>query len=265
MGSGFPILEFDSDRDAVINPSVVGRRKAAAYHPRCVLTFFRDVLESLERDGTLTKTDERGCETGPLPVYELEHKGSKLTVALCGVGAPLAAALMEEIAARGARLFIVCGGAGVLGEHDMGHVFVPTAAVRDEGTSYHYLPPGRLSYPCPRAVEAIEATLEARDVPHVSCTTWTTDAFYRETRGKVERRKAEGCLTVEMEAAALFAVGRFRGLSVGQILYGGDSLAGDTWDSREWHRATTVREKLFWLAVESCLVAPLPGAEPRSE
>ena len=75
-------------------------------------------------------------------------------------------------------------------------------------------------------------TLEAHHVPYVPGKTWTTDALYRETRGKVERRVAEGCLTVEMEAAAFFAVAAFRGVTFGQLLYAGDDLSGDAWDQR---------------------------------
>ena len=64
-------------------------------------------------------------------------------------------------------------------------------------------------------------------MPFVTGKTWTTDGLYRETRGKVDRRVAEGCLTVEMEAAAFFAVAAFRGVSFGQLLYAGDDLSGD--------------------------------------
>ena len=101
----------------------------------------------------------------------------------------------------------------------LGHVIVPTSAVRDEGTSYHYLAPSRSASPTPQAVDAIVKTLEAHHVPFVTGATWTTDALYPETRGKVERRVAEGCLTVEMEAAAFFAVAAFRGVTFGQLLY----------------------------------------------
>ena len=114
----------------------------------------------------------------------------------------------------------------------MGHVIVATAAVRDEGTSYHYLPASREVAPTDDAVAAIVATLERHEIPFVTGKTWTTDALYRETRGKVARRAAEGCLTVEMEAAAFFAVARFRGVSFGQMLYAGDDLSGDAWDDR---------------------------------
>jgi len=69
----------------------------------------------------------------------------------------------------------------------------------------------------------------------------------------VARRRAEGCLTVEMEAATLFAVGRFRGVTMGQILYSGDDLSTEVWDSRRWIDRQPVRERLLQLAAEACL------------
>jgi len=135
----------------------------------------------------------------------------------------------------------------------VGHVVVPTSAIRDEGTSYHYAAPAREATPSEAAVEAIERVLRRHEVPYVLGKTWTTDAFYRETPAKVALRKEEGCLTVEMEAATFFTVARFRGVTFGQLLYGGDDVSGETWDSRHWNERTSVREKLFWLAVEACL------------
>src|SRR5690606_31789032 len=135
----------------------------------------------------------------------------------------------------------------------VGHVVVPTSAVRDEGTSYHYLPPGREVAPSPEGLAAIEAALAQHAVPYVKGKTWTTDALYRETPAKVALRRDEGCLTVEMEASAFFAVAQFRGVTFAQILYSGDDLSGDEWDSRDWHKRGSIRENLFWLAVEAAL------------
>ena len=138
----------------------------------------------------------------------------------------------------------------------LGHVVVPTSAIRDEGTSYHYLPPGREVATNPDAVAAILATLEGHKVPYLTGKTWTTDGFYRETRAKVTRRVAEGCLTVEMEAAACLAVAEFRGVPFGQLLYAGDDLSGEHWDERGWVRHASGREMLFRLAAESVLRLP---------
>lgn len=194
-------------------------------------------------------------EMGRHPIYAHEVQGQQVVLFHPGIGAPLAAGLLEEVIALGCRNLIACGGAGVLNrELAMGHVVVPTAAVRDEGTSYHYLPADRrTATPAPAAVAAIEATLQRRGVDYILGKTWTTDAFYRETRSRMAKRRAEGCLTVEMEAAALFAVAEFRQVRLGQLLYCGDNLDADEWDSREWHRNWGVREILVELAAEASL------------
>ena len=129
---------------------------------------------------------------------------------------------MEDLIALGCRRFVACGGAGVLrGDIAVGHLVVPTAAVREEGTSYRYFPPSREIAPSPAAVTAIRSVLDEAWVAYRAGKTWTTDGYFRETPGKVARRRAEGCLTVEMECSVLCAVARFRGATVGQILYGG--------------------------------------------
>jgi uridine phosphorylase len=110
--------------------------------------------------------------------------------------------------------------------------------------------------PTPAAVDAIVDVLDTHHVPHVKGTTWTTDALYRETRGKMARRVEEGCLTVEMEAAAFFAVARFRGVTFGQLLYAGDDLSGDAWDQRGWDAHAEGRELLFRVAAEAVLRLP---------
>ncbi len=247
-----PILEFDPAPTAVIEPGEV--IDPIDVPRRVVLCFFNDVIEKVVRDHDGRQIDVLVSEIGQNPVWELTFGGERLALVHPGVGAPLAAGFMEELIARGCSAFVVCGGAGVLvPDVTLGHVIVPTAAVRDEGTSYHYLAPTRTVAPSPEAVAAIVATLEAHHVPHVVGTTWTTDAIYRETRDKLASRVAEGCLTVEMEAAALFAVARFRGVTVGQLLYAGDDLSGDAWDDRGWDEHTEGRELLFRLAAEAVL------------
>jgi uridine phosphorylase len=162
--------------------------------------------------------------------------------------------LLEEVIARGCQKFIVCGSAGVLDSTiAMGHLLVPTSAIRDEGPSYHYLAPSREVSANAKALHAIETVLKRNGIDYLLTKTWTTDAFYRETPKKIAQRKAEGCLTVEMEAAAFFAVAHFRDVILGQILYGGDDVGGAEWDSRKWTKKIELREKIFWLAAEACL------------
>lgn len=251
MDTSWPILEFYSSTDAMIQPDQVIRRRDVA--DRCVMCFFQEVIETICRSGKAHQVAKLRSEIGVNPVYEISLNDERLTVLHPGVGAPLAAAFLEEAIALGCKKFIACGGAGVLAsEIAMGHVVVPSVAVRDEGTSYHYLPPSREVEADPRGITAIETVLRRHDVDYLVGKTWTTDAVYRETRERVQRRRSEGCLTVEMEAAAFFAVAKFRGVPVGQILYGGDDLGGAEWDSRDWVTSSN-REKVFWLAAEACL------------
>lgn len=252
MQQPYPILEFDPTPSAVIEPMRVVEPIDIPEH--CVLCFFQDVIGDLVQSGQARHVIDCRSEMGPHPVYELDVTGQRLALLHPGVGAPLAAGLLEEVIALGCRKFVACGGAGVLDrEITVGHLIVPAAALRDEGTSYHYLPPGREVQPHSVAMAAIEQTLQAHQVPYLRAKTWTTDAFYRETPAKVQLRRSEGCVTVEMEAAAFFAVAQFRGVPFGQILYGGDDVSGQDWDGRRWNTHASVREQLFWLAAEACL------------
>jgi uridine phosphorylase len=248
----YPILEFDPATTAFIEPGE--HIQPIDIAERCVVCFFQEVIAQLVAEGQARMVACQRSEIGEHPVYEIVLAGQRLAVVHPGVGAPLAAGLLEEVIALGCRKFIACGGAGVL-DRSVGveHIVVPATAVRDEGTSYHYLPPAREVAASPAAVAAIEQVLRERQVDYLVAKTWTTDAIYRETRERISRRRAEGCLTVEMEAATFFAVAQFRGVVFGQLLYGGDDLGGESWDARGWQGRTSAREKLFWLAAEACL------------
>jgi uridine phosphorylase len=247
-----PLLEFDAARVAIIEPSRVIKPIDIAEH--CVLCFFQEVIAELVREGAQARQLHIGpSEAGDYQVYELDYGGRRLAVVHPGVGAPAAVARFERVIALGCRKFIVCGGAGVLdGAINVGDIVVPTCAIRDEGVSHHYLKPAREVAPTRRALAAIEAVLNENHHDYVRGKTWTTDAVYRETRPRMNRRRHEGCVVVDMEAAAFFAVARFRRVECAQILYGGDSLAGRRWDPRGWNRHA-MRERLFHLAAQACL------------
>jgi len=248
-----PLLDFRiPGRTAIIEPARVFKPLDIAEH--CVLCFFHEVIRELAHEGAhcrLIHTAE--SEAGDYPVYELDCGGRRLAVVSPAVGAPAAAARLEHMIALGCRKFIACGGAGVLDSAiNVGDIVVPASAVRDEGTSFHYLRAAREVAPTPRALAAIEAVLRENNHAYVRGKTWTTDAVYRETRARMYQRRREGCVVVEMEAAAFFGVARFRRVECAQILYGGDSLAGRRWNPRGWNRHA-MRERLFHLAAEACL------------
>lgn len=146
------------------------------------------------------------------------------TIVTLPVGAAAACMIAEELIACGARSIVVVGAAGSL-QHDLpiGSVVVPTRAVREEGTSYHYLPP---EAPAEASVESLGAlrsawrhSSELREGPH-----WTTDAPYREHKERIAAYREAGVLSVDMEVSALYAVARHRGVSCVAILAISDEL-----------------------------------------
>jgi len=249
----YPILEHDPDSFAVIDPR--SNHRPLFDMPRhAVLCFVRDALERYVADNRPPVLHTIRTEMGPFPVYLAQAGRRPVALVPAGIGAPLAAGILEILIALGARRFVACGGAGVVDPAiGLGDLLVPTSALRDEGTSYHYLPPGREVEPAPEGVAAIARTLERHGLPFRRVRTWTTDAFYRETRSRITARRAEGAGCVEMECAALFAVGRFRGVPIASLLYGGDDVSGERWEHRDWEKQHTVRERLLLLAAESCV------------
>jgi uridine phosphorylase len=248
----YPILEFDPAPEAFIEPSKIIRARDLPEH--CVICFFGEVIEKVIAEHDAKVVVENRWEDGPHCIYEISYHDQRLAFFHPGVGAPIAAGLLEEAIAFGCRKFVACGGCGVLQKDiAVGHIIVVSGAIRDEGVSYHYLPPDREVMANPKGVSVLTDILDSRELPYLVGKTWTTDAPYRETAHKIVKRKEEGCLTVEMESAALIAVAQFRNVVFGQALYGGDDLSGMEWDNRGWQSRKDIRESLFWLCADACL------------
>ncbi len=164
-------------------------------------------------------------------LYLLKKTGNRVAVACnFGIGAPVVAALTEELAAFGVRHFVSIGLAGGLQPGlRAGDLIVCNRAIRDEGTSHHYLPPSKYTEASASIVAALASALDDGRHRHLVGASWTTDAPYRETRGEVEQYRREGVSTVEMEAAALFAVGEYLQIPVGAAF-----VIGDTFDGARW-------------------------------
>jgi uridine phosphorylase len=163
--------------------------------------------------------------------YLLKTRGQPIGVLQpVGHGAPIVVAALEELIAFGVRRFVSIGLAGGL-QSDLhsGDVVIADRALRDEGTSYHYLPPARSVVADPALVQHISAALSGPQVVHSIGASWTTDAPYRETHRQVETYRAEAVKTVEMEAAAVFAVGQRLGVPTAAVFVIGDRLADLVW------------------------------------
>lgn len=256
------LFEFDITPTAVLDP-------AAVYRPRpdaasvAVLCFFHEVVDRVTAGSRRVMTIR--SEDGPYPVCEVEHDAGRVLVVNPGVGAPKAVATLEALIAIGVRTVVAVGGAGVLVPGlDRGHPIIANRAVRDEGTSFHYLAPGRYATADPGMTRVLADTLHAHGVPADEALVWTTDGLFRETADMVARRRDEGCVLVEMEAAALMACAAFREVRLGQLLYAGDDLSADEWDHRDWDGDTSAREHLFWLAAEAALCAHRTLDTPRA-
>jgi len=246
--SDHPLFEFEESQTAVINPPM--RRKVDNFPELAVACWFGDVQR--KRFAGQDPIYRIPFEHGDHEVHVVEHLGKRIAVFNPGVGAPAAATSLEDIIGLGATKIIGCGGAGIVKQgFDVGHIIVPTGAVRDEGTSHHYQPVEVAVVPHPLAVDAIDAELSDAGVPHDKGLTWTTDAIFRETPEKVARRREQGCISVEMEASAMFAVAMFRGAVYGQLLYAGDDVSAQTWDHRHWEKQTSVRERVLELALNA--------------
>lgn len=243
-------MEFDDTQKGIIHASDHISKIDIPEH--AVILFFQEVIEDLIRDHPSRQVFSLKSEAGLHPVYEIEFEGRRIVVFHPVLGGPFAAGFIEEVMALGCKKFIACGGAGVLDPKiQVGHLVIPIRALRAEGASYHYLPASRFIDLDEIAIQAITETLEEAKVPYIKAATWTTDAFYRETPDMVRYRREEGCLTVEMECASFAAAARFRGATFGQILYGGDDVSGETWDSRAWSRSE-IRKRLGELAIRAC-------------
>lgn len=157
----------------------------------------------------------------------LEETGG--TVALVsdfGIGAPVAAVMLEDLIALGCRTVISIGTCGGMEPSlAVGDFVLCSGALRDEGTSYHYLPDGEPAVPDAGLTQRLADVLDGREEPFRHGDAWTTDAPYRETADEVRRHIDAGVPVVEMEAAALFAVGRARSAQVAALLVVSDVLS----------------------------------------
>lgn len=248
----YPIVEFDPDPDAIINPSHSRTIKGAP--EVCIFPFYKQVIDDLADRGILKEiAREHSLVTNPLPLYEFIHEGNRIALMVPGLGAPFAAGNLEFAIANGCKKILAIGSCGVLDPaFPRNHLILPSSAIRDEGTSYHYLPATREVVHDGAMFSKLRDFLNARQVKFTVGKTWTTDAFYRETKARIKRRREEGAVAVDMEAAALMAVARFRGVELGYLLASGDDISGLEWDPRVSINGAAFHEKFFWLAADFC-------------
>ncbi|MGI5951388.1 MAG: nucleoside phosphorylase [Brooklawnia sp.] len=258
----WPILDHDDDPADVISPLMAGqtgaqlparavlailgdgvaRHAAAEQLPqtgaqlpaRAVLAILGDGVARHAAAEQLPQIGAVDLVTASYPIHLAERDGHQVAIVEAPIGAPAAVMVAEYLAARGVRIAVAVGSCGALRDFSEGTFLVPTRALRDEGTSYHYAPPGMWVQTDPDVRAACAAAVAGRGHKVLEVPVWTTDGFYRETPAVIDRRIGQGCAAVEMECAAWSAWARFRGVRFGQILFTADSLAGGGYDPRDF-------------------------------
>jgi uridine phosphorylase len=184
----------------------------------CVLEFDGDLTDALVRNGTVRTCEAWACFHTTM--FSLEVDGISFGLIPRTIGGPYAVLVAEQLRASGVKAILGLTSAGRVNPAlRIPSIVVATAAVRDEGTSFHYLPAGRVVEGHGPLAEVLAAELQTLPIPVTTGTVWTTDAPYRETESQLAEHAASGISAVEMQAASLFAFGAARKVPVGIVAH----------------------------------------------
>lgn len=233
---------FDHTSEPIISPmSFFGEKKF--FSSIAVATFSREIYPAVLARYENEQVGEMRAANRIRPIHLITVGGRKIVFYLSEIGAALAAT--DVIAVHwqtGADKFILFGSAGSLDKAvTSGKYVIPSAAYRDEGMSYHYAPPA--DYISVRNADFLAGVFDKHHLPYVKGKVWTTDALYRETREMVRRRKAEGCIAVEMELAGVQAVCDYHGFDLYDFLVTGDIVDQPDYTPEGLHEANHSLDK----------------------
>jgi len=224
-------------------------------HP-IILNLFEPYFEFLRKELKIKKSALKRVRFPSMTCCSADMDGRKVSIFGTPLGSPQAALVLERLIAMGARKILTFGCCGSLQpELGTGNLVIPTEALSEEGTSAHYpLPEGRKAQADEKIMRLCIAMGGEKKFKVVAGRVWTTDALFRETKGKTQKYSAMGLLAVEMEMSALFTIAAYRGIQLGGLLVVSDELASLKWK-------TGFLNPLFWLAsrkasrlaVEICL------------
>lgn len=224
--------EFDETIVAALNPTDFQKRDEN--FPKTVVAFFHhDLMDEFVKVYKPIVIKTISSCTKDFDIYKITSGGEEIAVMQAQLGAPYCTGIFEEVIALGAKSLFFAGSCGCLdGSIEDYGIILPTSAIRDEGTSYHYAEPADEIELDKKVISSVESTLKELGIGYVKCKTWTTDGLYRETRKKVENRKKMGAKVVDMECSALCAMAKFRGVDFGELFYAADDLSKSVYDPR---------------------------------
>ncbi len=178
-----------------------------AVPPGCLLDFDGELVQHLADTGKSVEDPAWPCFHTRF--YRWRAGGAEYGVIGGTIGAPFAVLVAEELFALGCRALVSISSAGLVAERLAPPFFLLIdRALRDEGTSCHYMPPSRYADADPSLVSAVRRRTDELSVPVFAGPSWTTDAPFRETASLIASRRMEGIVSVEMEAAALLSLGQ---------------------------------------------------------
>ena len=241
------LFEFDQEEISTRMPD----KKNIKLPKIAVMCFFKEVIDEFSKLDHAELIMESYHDIIAWKFYKININSVDMVFCYAPMGAPLCVNIMEDLFANGVDTVIACGGCGVLNNIIPGKILLPTTALRDEGTSFHYMKPTKEIILDKEIVLKTKNILSSLNIEYIECKTWTTDASKRETSKKIELRKKQGCQTVEMECSALAACAKFRNKKFVELLYSGDLLNNVTeYDNRNWQFNRTSREKLFNISLQ---------------
>ena len=242
-----PILEYDNSSPEVIPPD--HDWTADTLPEKCLFAFLGDVVHEYAKKQDAIVAQTLITVSHDIKIYVLHEDEGDICLVQSPIGAAAAAQVLDTLVSCGCRKVIAAGSCGVLADLAENTFMVPVKALRAEGTSYHYLPASRYIELDEEPISVMKETFQQRQLPFVTCITWSTDGFFRETKDMVKYRLEEGCSVVEMECAALAACCRKRGAKFGQFLFTADSLANvHEYDAREF--GTRSHEKALLIGLD---------------
>ncbi len=236
---GFPLIEHALSAPSAFTPeSLLEAVRLERDLPRdpvpevCVLDFDGDLTDWLVATHRAKRWSSWACFHTSMEVVEADE--ARFGLVARTIGGPYAVLVAEQLAASGARAILGLTSAGRVSPGlRIPSLVVPERALRDEGTSYHYLPAAQIVEGDALLTEALQRELCGLGLPVVTGTVWTTDAPYRETAEQIERHASNGILAVEMQAASIFAFGAVRRIRCGVVAHvtnGIDHSSADQFD-----------------------------------
>lgn len=247
--------EFDTHKKAIINPEELNL-SLPNFPEVAVSCFARETFDRMLADFDSQLLTSVSMANIVIPIYKIEVEGKSLAVFNAPVGAPTCVAILEDVIALGAKKIVLFGTCGILDENiEETSIIIPTSALRDEGTSYHYAPASREIETNQGVQEFLLRFFEKRNISYLLGKVWTTDGVYRETVKKLLQRKEEGAICVDMEASAVAALSAFRNIPICHFFYAADHLSEEKWDARNLsnHADLDEKDKIANLAISIAL------------